>query len=70
MIKTTIFKKIGFGKYANGEIAIIEQFSDSNDYEGTYIEINGELKKSSIATIDAIKQALDEETAEWILKHF
>lgn len=69
MIKTITFKKIGFGKHANDEIKIIEQYTESNDYEGTYIEINGELKKSSIATIDAIKQALDEETAEWILKH-
>lgn len=68
MIKTTTFKNIGFGKYAEDEISIIEQFSDSNDYEGTYIEINGKLTASSIATIDAIRQALAEETAEWIIK--
>lgn len=69
MIKTTIFKNIGFGKYAKDEIKIIEQYTESNDYEGTYIEINDKLTASSIATIDAIKQALDEETANWILKH-
>ena len=55
-------------KFVEDEIKIIEQYTESNDYEGTYIEINDKLVASSIATIDAIRQALAEETAEWIIK--
>lgn len=71
MIKTTTFEKIGFGKYADAKIAIVEQFTDGNDYEGTFVYIDGELVASSDATIEAIEQAFadDPATLRFIMAH-
>lgn len=68
MKKTTIFENIGFGKYGDAEIRIEEDFSPSNDFEGCYIEVNGVSVTCSDSTRGAIEQALDPETAEWIVK--
>lgn len=71
MSKRTIFECIGFGKFADSTIAIIEMFSPSNDYCGTVIKIDGELVASSDATIEAIEQAFadDPATLRFIMAH-
>ncbi len=68
MIKTTMFENIGFGKFAKDIITITELFTESNDFEGCYVSINGEMVSASISTREAIEDALDAETAEWILR--
>lgn len=66
MIKDTVFTDIGWGKYAHSIIKIKDVYSPSNDYEGAYVYVDGDLKASAIAASDALEQALDAETAEWI----
>lgn len=70
MTITTTFNNIGFGSYANSEIAIIDQYDDGNDYEGSYVEVDGKFVAGDITTGDAIRAAFknDAETAEFILR--
>lgn len=70
MTITTTFNNIGFGRYANSEIAIINQYDNGNDYEGSYVEVDGECVGGDITTGDAIRAAFknDAETAEFILR--
>lgn len=67
MTKTTIFENINWSEHANDEIKIIEEFTPSNDYEGTLVVINGQYAGGSSATRDAVITALGEELGEWIL---
>lgn len=67
---TKIFENIGWGKYPNDEIKYVNIYSESNDYEGTFVYINGEEKGNSCSELDAFRNAgIDDELANWILRH-
>lgn len=68
MIKTTTYEQLGFGAHAEDRIEIKEQFTPSNDFVEAHIYINGKQAASSFSTAEAIRMALDGETAEWIIR--
>lgn len=69
MTKTTIFESIGWSKYAESKIEIIEDYSSANSFEGCDIFIDGKYVTGDICTQDAIRKAFGDEVGEWIIKH-
>lgn len=69
MTITTTFRDINWGDHAHDEITIIENYSPSNDFEGTDIEVNGELVGGDICTRDAVFKTFGTELGEWLLNH-
>lgn len=67
MRQTTIFEDIGFGMFGKSEIKVVEDYTPSNDYECTTVTVDGTVYRPSNSTYDALKWALDEETATWII---
>ena len=69
MTVTTIFKDINWSDHAHDEIKIIENYSPSNDYEGTDIEVNGEHVGGDIVTSDAVIKTFGYDLGGWLLRH-
>ena len=69
MVKTTTFSNINWGKCDGIDVKIIEEYSESNDYIGCDVEVNGRHAASNICTNDAVLDALGDEVGVWIINH-
>ena len=55
----TCFERIGFSNNADDIIAVCEEFSESNDFIGCYVSINGFDVSASMSVREALEDAVD-----------
>ena len=69
MTVTFVFNDINWGEHAHDEIKIIKNYTPSNDYEGTDIEVNGKYMGGDITTSEAVRNVFGEDLGAWLLMH-